>query len=586
MKVFLQHKWVIFSLICGLIIVALLRVIATYNVFWQTWDEPAHIAAGMEWLDQGQYTYELFHPPLARVMTALGPYIQGLRSFSSPDMWQEGNAILHTNATYEQNLTWARLGTLPFLIVAAVTVGCWASRCGGQLGAIAAVLLFTTLPTVLGHAGLATLDMAAAALTTLALFAVVLWLAKPNLWRSLLLGIAAGLATLTKFSALGFIVLGAGLMILVHSYGQWQQARTGVKSTNKLPTVQRLRQGIGQLIQVVWQRRGAIALIFLLGAITIWAGYRFSFEPILTARDIDPEKIEALLGEGGGIKAQVFGLLRNVPVPAPEFLIGLAQFLRRNGSGQPGYLLGDLQTHGWWYFYLVLLPLKTPLAFWFLSALSLGLVGYTLTHRPQGWEERDRQILLPLVAAIGIVALASLGSVHNGLRQILAVYPLLAIVAGAGIARVMALKQPLRKIGSGAAIALLTWQVVASAYAYPDYLTYFNELVQQHPSEIMVESDVDWGQDLKRLVATLKERNIDNLALIYNGSNGLSLEQFDLPSTQPLIPYEPTTGWVAISVRNLEIGTGEVPFDQFSWLQNYQPIEEIGNSIFLYYIEP
>jgi hypothetical protein len=50
-------------------------VISTYTVFNHTIDEPDHLAAGMEWLPAGKYLYEDQHPPLARVMGALGPYL-------------------------------------------------------------------------------------------------------------------------------------------------------------------------------------------------------------------------------------------------------------------------------------------------------------------------------------------------------------------------------------------------------------------------------------------------------------------------------------------------------------------------------
>src|SRR5947209_6721391 len=62
------------------VLVASIRIIATYTVFNHTFDEPAHIGAGMEWLDKGSYTWERQHPPLARIASALGPYLMGARS--------------------------------------------------------------------------------------------------------------------------------------------------------------------------------------------------------------------------------------------------------------------------------------------------------------------------------------------------------------------------------------------------------------------------------------------------------------------------------------------------------------------------
>src|SRR5947209_14951693 len=67
-------------LAAALVLLASARIIATYTVFNHTADEPAHVACGMEWLDQGVYRWEAQHPPLARVAAALGPYLLGVRS--------------------------------------------------------------------------------------------------------------------------------------------------------------------------------------------------------------------------------------------------------------------------------------------------------------------------------------------------------------------------------------------------------------------------------------------------------------------------------------------------------------------------
>src|ERR1019366_4370653 len=62
-----------------LVLIASARIVATYSVFNDTLDETAHIGCGMEWLDKKVYIYEPQHPPLARLMTAMGPYMIGAR---------------------------------------------------------------------------------------------------------------------------------------------------------------------------------------------------------------------------------------------------------------------------------------------------------------------------------------------------------------------------------------------------------------------------------------------------------------------------------------------------------------------------
>lgn len=154
----------------GLVLLASARIVATHRVFSQTYDEPAHVAAGMEWLDKGRYTYELLHPPLARVASAVLPYADGIRSMGNADIWKEGNDLLYARGTYGRNLALARLGILPFFVLAAGVVWMWTTALFGGRAALVAVAMFTTLPPVLAHAGLATTDMAAAATVALALF--------------------------------------------------------------------------------------------------------------------------------------------------------------------------------------------------------------------------------------------------------------------------------------------------------------------------------------------------------------------------------------------------------------------------------
>ena len=144
------------------------RIVATYPVFSHTWDEPAHVATGMEWLDRGSYTYETLHPPLARVMVALGLWLTGSHSAGLPNIWDEGDAILHMSGDYAWSLALARLGVLPFFLLAAGLVWRWGLEFFGQRAALAATVLFTTLPPVVAHAGLATTDMAVTATLPLA----------------------------------------------------------------------------------------------------------------------------------------------------------------------------------------------------------------------------------------------------------------------------------------------------------------------------------------------------------------------------------------------------------------------------------
>jgi len=149
----------------ALVLLASLRIVSTYTVFNHTSDEPAHIACGMEWLDKGIYVWEPQHPPLARVATAIGPYLIGARSHDTPRnqfmaMSKDGLAILYQGHHYDWTLSLARLGILPFFWLGCAVVYWWARRFYGPEVAVAGVFLFSFLPPILAHGGLATTDMA------------------------------------------------------------------------------------------------------------------------------------------------------------------------------------------------------------------------------------------------------------------------------------------------------------------------------------------------------------------------------------------------------------------------------------------
>src|ERR1700745_4321497 len=128
--------WVFYVII--IFVLGTLPIIGTYPVFSHTYDEPAHIAAGMELLDRRAFTYEQQHPPLARLAVAVGPYLLGARSHGASYIVDEGLAILYMSSDYMQTLRAARLGVLPFFIVLVAITWAWAHRDFGVVAGAAA----------------------------------------------------------------------------------------------------------------------------------------------------------------------------------------------------------------------------------------------------------------------------------------------------------------------------------------------------------------------------------------------------------------------------------------------------------------
>ena len=517
----------------ALVLLATVRIVATYTVFTHTYDEPAHIACGMEWIEHGKYQYEPQHPPLARVAMALGPYLMGVRAQNTPHQADyaiivEGVRILYSG-DYDKILSAARAGILPFFWVACAVVWFWGSRYFGRLEALTAVFLFTFLEPVLAHAGLATTDMALTAFLGAAFLTAAVWLEEPTLGRAALFGLCAGLAIVSKYSSLPYF--GAAAVIALAWY--WAKERRKADDLRKR-LVQRL-PGLGLAAAIV--------------CVTIMAVFRFSW------------------GDSG---------IAGPKLPAPEFFQGIRDVAKHNAEGHPGFLLGQRSTTGFWYFYAVVLAVKTPLAFLFLLGAGVMLVLRRGSSYRMGW--------LPLAYAAGILGVAVFSHINIGVRHILPVYTGFSLVAGAGAVHLLRIGKQRTWAKYALPVALL-WFGGTSLAAHPDYLPYFNELAGSHPENILVDSDLDWGQDYKRLATRLQELGARQVSFTPFAMTVLGRHGF--PPVGALNPLAPMAGWNAIGVstwkeRRLPSADPRVQTDPW-WADQFEPTEKVGKSIYLWY---
>lgn len=532
-----------------LVAIAVLRIVATHGVYNATWDEPAHLACGMELLQLGQYTYEPQHPPLARVSVALGPYLAGVRGFTPRlgSMWNEGLDMLYREGSYFRTLGLARLGIIPFFLLGAALLWLWTRRRFDRLTALLAVLLYTLSPNILAHAGLATTDMAVTAMLIAAVLAFVAWLEVPTLRRGALLGLAVGLAMVTKFSTVVFLPA-CVISVLVL---RWVVERRGWR-------------GVVSVGPTGWR---SVGVAFLVAFLVSWAAYGFSLGPL-----VGPP------GEAGIAERGTLGLVERLaalPVyPLSEMVQGVRAVAEHNAEGHPSYLLGEVRDSGWWYYFPVAFLVKTPIAFLLLAGIGVAL----LTRHVRA--KRRWQDAVPLACAAAIMLVSLTSNINIGIRHILVVYPLLAIVAAFGVASWLRARKVAFRV---AVIGLLAWNVGASVAAHPDYLPYFNALVGDTPERILIASDLDWGQDLQRLGNVVRRQGIREMAITYFGS--AVPPRHVHARLRPLEPNEQATGWVAASVWRLWFDDTDVaPYDGFAWLRAHEPMMRVGRSIFLYHL--
>ena len=195
------------------------------HVLAHTVDEPIHLGAGIEWLDHGTVTGDASHPPLARGLSAVGPYLAGARWTHSGNTMQDGLDVLGRDAHYDRMLALARLGVLPLFLFACLMVFLWGNHTGGPLAGLIATFLFTTIPPVLAHAGQVTTDMAATAFAAAGAYAALRWAERPDRLRTVLLGLALGFGIMAKYSLVVFLPAIWFAMYVAHWPGMRPDAR-------------------------------------------------------------------------------------------------------------------------------------------------------------------------------------------------------------------------------------------------------------------------------------------------------------------------------------------------------------------------
>ena len=536
-----------FSLVLALLLVAIAcaRIISTYSEMSITSDEPAHFACGLEYLSQHTYKLEPQHPPLARAMTALGAYLDGLRPVAGTDFSDVGYKVLEKSGNPLHYVFLMRLGILPFFILGCAAVYFWTARQFGKAAAVFAVALFTTQPVVLAHAGLATTDMALATCLTMAYLALLAWAQSPTWPRALALSVTTTLAVLSKFSSLGYLPVTA-LFALVFYIGvkrtTWPEMR--VLAVRRLPTF-------------------AAAVAF--SAFSLWAAYWFSY---------------------GVVPGW------NVRLPAPEMFDGILFAGHHAAGGHAAYLLGSFNPHGWWYFFPVALSVKTPIA-----TLLLVAVGVYACRRRGGLCG-----LSPIAFALGILVPAMTSHINIGTRHVLPVYMSFSVLGAIGVMHLgRAFRGP--ALAAGVPALLLAWMVFSGARQHPDYLAYFNEFAGSEPDHILVDSDLDWGQEVVLLSRRLHELHAREVSVSFLQSPryvNFYRKVYGLPPGEPFQAQIPNEGWNAVSptVFRVTAGGGEarINFDNVEsngsvyvirgpWYERMPPTEKVGG-LLLYKIPP
>lgn len=472
----------------------------TWNACWMspTLDEPAHIVAGLSHWQKGDFTLYRVNPPLVRLVATAPLVFAGCEfdfpevlndQFSRNEFWLGEQFISQNGRSALWLVMTARLACIPFSILAALTCYWWGKELFGRSSGILSCSLWCFSPMVLGHASLLTPDAPAAALGILACFTFWQWLKQPTWRRTIFAGLILGLAELCKTTLIVLYPLWPILWIIY----RWQERQ---RMTNKQ----------------WWNESIMLVSRMLIGIYIINLGYlgQGSFKP-LKSFVFSSELFGAVSNEskaGNHFKGSFLGEL---PMPLPyDYVLGIDHQQRDfEKFWAPSYLFGRYQNKGWWHYYACSLFVKAPVG-------TMGLVLLVFFYRLRricfcpGF--RDELVLLSPLVVVFFVVSSKTGFSHH-LRYVFPCIPLAFVWVGQiwGVLEQETInlasnqESYVKRIRSIVTTLFVTgcimWTFSSSLWYFPHSLSYFNALAggPNNGPEYLLNSNVDWGQDLLHL---------------------------------------------------------------------------------------
>jgi hypothetical protein len=571
-----------------------------------TFDEPAHMAAGVGYVRFGQLRLNYEHPPLAKALAGVPLVLADIdlpdrATFARMAQTKLGQQILYERGnSAERVLLLARLPMMALALALALAIFGFARDLFGA-GAALIPLGFATLdPNLLGHGRLVTTDVAVTLFLLLTVWAIWRAASRSPSWL-IAAGVAFGLALATKYTALLAAPIVAALVLLAVLARSAPGGRLRALATG-----------------AVW-----LLVVAGLAVAVVWAVY-LAIDPRLhfPAR---PARMSGLLP----------AMTDRLPLPAP-YRAGLRFVLYYDQIDRPAFLFGQGYRGGKLAFYPAMLAIKNPvvtLVAWAGAVAAILLGGRRwlapeaaepgrtdrevtsgvrggesqVTADPAGAEhevvtpERDvesagvgrrSERVRPRAAVAGragvaatllllpawMFMLAVQSGTNIGYRHILVLSAFLTVATGA----LAGLRVRGRRIAV-AAVALVFLAGVSTWRVYPSYLAYVNELFggPDQGYRLVADSNLDWGQDLGRAARYVREEHPgEPIYLLYFGTarpSAYGLDAIDLLKGPPR-DLDDLHGILLASASRLAL-YDDPRFDE---LRRREPIAQIGHSILVY----
>jgi tetratricopeptide (TPR) repeat protein len=549
-----------------------------------TIDEPVHLLGGYSYLKWHDFRVNPEHPPLAKIWAALPLLALSVADpRSSSPMWKQ---LLQTEPggpvyplSEEMFFKWSDAATLFFyaklqMILLSVVLGLfvylWSREFFGPFAALVSLLLYVLDPNILAHSSIIHTDLPFAA--TLFIGCYFFCRAQNELtWLNLsLVCLLFGMAATTKDSFIAIVPI-------------WLSLAT-IKIFRAEPITCNLLDR-AQVASSPKQKALVFAGMFCAAAITgyfcIWAAYGFRFAAVPGGES--PLYLTPILARNSFIHSvQTLMIDHHL---FPEAFVG-GYLYNFKILPHAAYLLGEISPDGFWGYFPIVFAVKTPLPTMFLLAATVVV----LLHG-HGSKAYLGLALPPLIYFI----LAIWSRFNLGIRHLLPVYPFLFVLIGGTVDRLWREGSWLKR---NLLVLLGLWSIWSALSTYPHFLAYFNELAGGPESghKWLLDSNLDWGQDLKGLKGWMDDQGVKKIQLVYFGTAAPEYYGIDdYYSKENLAGWnEPASGevdlpqYLAVSANFLYGGELYLPKHLATLFNRYsqrQPDASIGYSLQIFKLD-
>lgn len=572
-------------------------------------DEIAHIPAGYSYLKYGDYRLNPEHPPLIKELATFPLLFLDLkfpidRPAWTQDVngqWDSGwNFLYNIGNNADKILFASRLPILLLAIGLGYVIYEFCRRRYGDMTALLALILYAFSPNIIAHDHYVTTDLGIATFTLFAFIAFFHFVQRRSRKSIALLAIFFALAQLAKFSAIILLPYFGFLLVLKIIFDK------------RPPTW--LSRAKHWLVPFLMAMVGALALIWLF----------YTPATINMPDSVQDNLIHGSLPAGYYTRyGQYLVKLNDIPgmKPIVQFALGIFMVTDRVQSGNTTYFLGDVTNQSFFWYFPVSFVMKTPIPMLIMLLVGLGLAIWQYAQRKptKVWQKlgeytRNNFVELALGGFIIFYSYLSIkGNLNLGIRHLFPMMPMIFILVAKKVidfGKILTKPRHKRAYKIGL-IGLCAWYIATAFVIYPNYLPYINGLFggSGEAYRYLSDSNVDWGQDLKRLVKYVDNNpQIDKIALDYfggglpqyyfcerkfdeNGKMRTDPNSYDCQNSKLLTWHSysgvPPTAYIAVSETLLEndIFSAQTRGDSgYAWLRAQTPIAKIGDSIYVYKI--